>query len=72
MIKCLLAKLTPTEVDLQNCIPLRVKSLFYRDKKDMKKQLQSIDKDIEFGNLKLSASKCKELFEHGRKAQQNR
>ena len=38
----------------------------------MKKQLQSIDKDIEFGSLKLSASKCKELFEHGRKAQQNR
>ena len=38
----------------------------------MKKQLQSIEQDIEFGDLKLSASKCKELFDVGRQAQQTR
>ena len=38
----------------------------------MKKQLQSIEQDIEFGDLKLSASKCKELFAVGHQAQQTR
>ena len=38
----------------------------------MKKQIQSIQQDVDFGGFKMSAADVQRLFETGSKAQQNR